>query len=170
MAQKIQFIVTVIHKPDLLIFDEPFTGFDPINTNLIKNEIKELNKNGATVIFSTHRMESVEEICDHIALINESSKVLEGTVRDIKNDFKNNTFKIALSNGSENIKLSNQFEILHVKPNHGILEYTVQVKESFGPNDLLKEMTSHGDVYHFEEMVPTVNDIFIQTVEQSSKK
>src|SRR5690606_9169237 len=91
MQQKGQFVVTILHKPKLLIFDEPFTGFDPINTNLIKKEILELQKNGSTIIFSTHRMESVEELCDHIALINKSKKILDGSVRDIRQQFKTNT-------------------------------------------------------------------------------
>ena len=97
MAQKVQFIVTVLHKPKLLIFDEPFSGFDPINANLIKDEILQLNKEGATVIFSTHRMESVEELCEYITLINKSNKILDGNLDEIKKDFKTNTFEVAVS-------------------------------------------------------------------------
>src|SRR5690606_17293352 len=96
MAQKIQFVVTVLHEPKLLIFDEPFSGFDPINADIIKDEILRLKNNGATVIFSTHRMESVEELCDHIALIHKSNKILDGNLIDIKKQFKTNTFEVGL--------------------------------------------------------------------------
>ena len=110
MAQKVQFIVTVLHKPKLLIFDEPFSGFDPINANLIKDEILQLNKDGATVIFSTHRMESVEELCEYITLINKSNKILDGKLDDIKSDFKTNTFEIAV-NSLESQVLKKELEL-----------------------------------------------------------
>ena len=166
MAQKIQFIVTIIHQPELIIFDEPFTGFDPINTNLIKEEIKELNKNGATIIFSTHRMESVEEICNHIALINNSKKVLEGRLTDIKEKYRTHTFQVGLHNFNSNkVELSPNFNVLDAKEVHGVKTITVKVKDGVSPNLLLQEVSAFGEVYRLEERIPCVNDIFIKTVE-----
>jgi len=166
MAQKIQFIVTVIHQPQLLIFDEPFTGFDPINTNLIKDEILELNKNGATIIFSTHRMESVEEVCNHIALINKSKKVLEGSLNDIKQQYRTHTFKVGLHNANgKEVSLSANFNVLDVKDKHEVKTITVKVKDGVSPNLLLQEISTFGEVYQLEEVIPSVNDIFIKTVE-----
>ncbi len=165
MAQKIQFIVTVVHDPKLLIFDEPFSGFDPINTELIKQEIKNLNENGATIIFSTHRMESVEEICNHIALINQSKKVLEGSVKEIKEKYRSNTFKVELHNTKNSIKLSDAFEVLENTHSSGYLNLKVKLKDGDSPNRLVQEVSPFGDIYHLEEVIPTVNDIFIKTVE-----
>jgi ABC-2 type transport system ATP-binding protein len=168
MAQKIQFIVTVVHDPKLLIFDEPFSGFDPINTELIKQEIKNLNENGATVIFSTHRMESVEEICDHIALINNSKKVLEGSVKQIKEKYRTNTFKIELHNTKAVVQLNDSFDILENRGSSGIVNLKVKLKNGESPNKLIKEVSPFGDIYHLEEVIPTVNDIFIKTVETTA--
>lgn len=168
MAQKIQFIVTVVHDPKLLIFDEPFSGFDPINTELIKQEIKNLNANGATIIFSTHRMESVEEICNHIALINQSKKVLEGSVKEIKENYRSNTFQVELHNAKDSVKLSKDFEVLENEHSSGILSLKVKLKDGESPNKLVQEVSSFGDIYHLEEVIPTVNDIFIKTVETTA--
>lgn len=168
MAQKIQFIVTVVHDPKLLIFDEPFSGFDPINTELIKQEIKNLNANGATIIFSTHRMESVEEICNHIALINQSKKVLEGSVKEIKENYRSNTFQVELHNAKASVKLSESFEVLENEHSSGILSLKVKLNDGDSPNKLVQEVSSFGDIYHLEEVIPTVNDIFIKTVETTA--
>ncbi|MCC1484533.1 ABC transporter ATP-binding protein [Winogradskyella immobilis] len=171
-AQKIQFIVTVLHRPKLLIFDEPFSGFDPINANLIKDEILKLREEGSTVIFSTHRMESVEELCDHIALIHESNKILDGKLTDIKREYKSNTFEIGLqSNNKEALitSIKEQFEVLPAtfKNLHDDVKLNVKVKPETSPNDLLSFLTSKAEVHHFVEVIPSANDIFIQTVKNN---
>lgn len=172
MAQKIQFVVTVLHRPKLLIFDEPFSGFDPINANMIKDEILQLRDEGATVIFSTHRMESVEELCDHIALIHESNKILDGKLNDIKRQYKTNTFEVGLSTTNENeLKriLKSKFEISNAefKSLHEDLKLNIKVPKGDSPNDLLMYLTQKAQVNHFNELVPTASDIFIQTVKNN---
>ena len=171
-AQKIQFIVTVLHRPKLLISDEPFSGFDPINANLIKDEILKLREEGSTVIFSTHRMESVEELCDHNALIHESNKILDGKLTDIKREYKSNTFEIGLqSNNKEALiaSIKEQFEVLPAtfKNLHDDVKLNVKVKPETSPNDLLSFLTSKAEVHHFVEVIPSANDIFIQTVKNN---
>lgn len=163
MAQKVQFISTVLHNPKLLIFDEPFTGFDPINTNLIKSEILRLKEEGATVIFSTHRMESVEEICDHIALINKSQKILEGPLNEIQQTHKSNTYRARLSaqNGTE-IKLGTGSLVEQKKQGS---QHLLKIKFEGNSNQLLTSLMELGTVLSFEEEIPSVNDIFIQKVE-----
>lgn len=169
MAQKIQFIVTVVHKPKLLIFDEPFTGFDPINTNLIKQEIRELNKNGATIIFSTHRMETVEELCDHIALINNAKKILEGPLKTIRGDYRNNTFRVGFREevGDLQTGLPANISLLKTTKENELFEATFRLAEGMAPNDLISFLTQKHQIFHFEEVVPSVNDIFIQKVQAS---
>jgi len=169
MAQKIQFVVTVLHQPKLLIFDEPFSGFDPINANLIKDEILRLRDEGATIIFSTHRMESVEEMCDHIALIHESNKVLDGKLIDIKRAYKSNTFEIGLiASNSDNIRsiISEKFEIspTSFKSINNELQYKIKIPERSSVNDLVNYLTTLGQLTHFSEVIPSANDIFIETV------
>lgn len=166
MAQKIQFIVTVVHQPKLLIFDEPFTGFDPINTNLIKDEIKALNKKGATIIFSTHRMESVEELCDHIALINKSEKILEGNVNDVRNQYRNNTFTVGFREpiGELQANLPAGIELLDTTKNKDLHQITFTLGNNLKPNDLISFITQNHQIYQFEEVIPSVNDIFIKNV------
>lgn len=171
-AQKIQFIVTVLHKPKLLIFDEPFSGFDPINANLIKDEILQLRDEGATVIFSTHRMESVEELCDHIALIHKSNKVLDGKLNDIKREFKTNTFEIGLqSKNSEAVmsEIKNNFEVLPAtfRNLYDDIKLNVKIDDKTSPNDLLSFLTAKAEVHHFVEVIPSASDIFIQTVKNN---
>ena len=173
MAQKIQFIVTVLHQPKLLIFDEPFSGFDPINANLIKDEILQLRDEGATVIFSTHRMESVEELCDHIALIHQSNKILDGNLIDIKRKHKTNTFEVGLS--SINLKdlekqISARFDIspADFRSLENDLKLNIKLKASETPNDLLTFLNANAYVNHFVEVIPNANDIFIQTVKNNS--
>lgn len=173
MAQKIQFIVTVLHQPKLLIFDEPFSGFDPINANLIKDEILQLRDEGATVIFSTHRMESVEELCDHIALIHQSKKILDGNLIDIKRKHKTNTFEVGLS--SSNLRdlerqISAHFDIspADFRSLENDLKLNIKLKASETPNDLLTFLNANAYVNHFVELIPNANDIFIQTVKNNS--
>ena len=172
MAQKIQFVVTVLHQPKLLIFDEPFSGFDPINANLIKDEILRLREEGATVIFSTHRMESVEELCDDIALIHKSNKILDGKLVDIKRQYKINTFEVGIhATNKEALKaeLSQKFDVslANFKTLENDLKLNIKLNDGVKPNDLLSYLTSKGDVSHFVELIPSVNDIFIQTVKNS---
>ena len=169
MAQKIQFVVTVLHEPKLLIFDEPFSGFDPINANLIKDEILHLRDQGATVIFSTHRMESVEELCDHIALIHQSNKILDGKLIDIKRQYRNNTYEVGLiaSNPVQaEASLREKFDLgtADFKTINDELQYTIKIPESASANDLVQYLTQLGLVTHFVEVVPSANDIFIETV------
>ncbi len=161
MSQKLQFVTTVLHEPKLVILDEPFSGLDPVNSNLIKDEIFNLAQNGSTVIFSTHRMEQVEEICDHIALVNKGKKILDGTVRQVKQDFKENLFSIGVdqmpsSNGAT------PFEILSSKDH----SFVVRIKEGSRPNDVLQYLLQNGSAIHsFNEILPSLNDIFIKLVE-----
>lgn len=179
-AQKIQFVVTVMHNPKLLIFDEPFSGFDPINANLIKDEILQLREDGATVIFSTHRMESVEELCDHIALIHQSNKILDGEINTIKRQYKNNTYEVGVevvdspsgqSSGfaKVNKELASQFSTkpAQFKSLGNELKLKIQLEPKVSPNNLLQTLQKYGQVTHFKEVIPSVNDIFIQTVNQS---
>lgn len=168
MAQKIQFVVTVLHKPKLLILDEPFSGFDPVNANLIKDEIIALNKQGTSIIFSTHRMESVEEMCDHIALIHKSNKLIEGKLVDVKKEFRTNSFQIGII--SPNVEglmydLTKKFKVspTHFKSLNDDVKLEVQLGEHHA-NELLSILTQNGQVTHFVEKIPSVNDIFIQTV------
>lgn len=172
MAQKIQFVVTVLHEPKLLIFDEPFSGFDPINANLIKDEILRLRDNGATVIFSTHRMESVEEMCDHIALIHQSNKILDGKLVDIKRAHRSNTYEVGLiaDNHSEvESSLKERFELFPAdfKTINDEFRSNVRIPDSEAANDLISYLTSKGQLTHFVEVVPSANDIFIQTVKNN---
>ncbi|GAB5557632.1 MAG: ABC transporter ATP-binding protein [Schleiferiaceae bacterium] len=169
MAQKIQFITTVLHDPELLIFDEPFSGFDPINTNLIKAEIQELRKNGATVIFSTHRMESVEEICDHIALINKSKKVLEGSVEQIRNDYRSHRYVISGIPASDAMDLPPSMLLESTKTNKGQVSLTVKVDPEITTNQLLHTLLPQMEIHDFKEEIPSVNDIFIQRVQGISQ-
>ena len=166
MAQKIQFIVTVLHEPKLLIFDEPFSGFDPINANIIKDEILKLKENGTSIIFSTHRMESVEELCDHIALIHRSEKILDGRLSDIKQAFKKNIFKVAIDTSSPSgvlDQLKNSFTILDAATSHGKLDFSVQLLNGTS-NELLHFLGTQGTIKSFTETIPSANEIFIRTV------
>ena len=168
MAQKIQFVVCVLHKPKLLIFDEPFSGFDPVNANIIKDEILKLRDDGATIIFSTHRMESVEELCDHIALIHKSNKLIEGKLDDVKRQFKTNSFEVGiLSDNVERLMYAITQKFSVGRSNFKSLNNELKLEIKLGnstPNDLLNILTQQGQVTHFVEKIPSVNDIFIQTV------
>ena len=161
MQQKIQFIATIVHKPRLLILDEPFTGLDPINTNLIKDEIRQLNEAGISIIFSTHRMEQVEEMCDHIALINQGKNVLYGEVQSIKNQYKQNLYRVEWQ-GDLPADFGQHFSITQ-QENHAV---TVKLHDEGESNKMLSHLIQKGvRITHFEEILPTFNEIFIRTVE-----
>jgi ABC-2 type transport system ATP-binding protein len=170
MAQKIQFVVCVLHIPKLLIFDEPFSGFDPVNANIIKDEILALQEQGSTIIFSTHRMESVEELCDHIALIHQSNKLIEGRLDDVKKQFRTNSFEVGiLTDNVEGLMLAITQNYTIQPTNFKSLNNELKLEINLGnslPNELLNLLTSRGQVTHFVEKIPSVNDIFIQTVSQ----
>lgn len=162
MQQKIQFITTVVHRPKLLILDEPFSGLDPLNTNLIKEEIDKLHESGVSIIFSTHRMEQVEEICEHIVLINKGQNVLEGKMSDIKNQFKRNLFKIEYE-GELPKDLLNHSTIIEEEDQ----SITIQVKQENQSNDVLRYLINKGVYIHaFNEILPTLNEIFIRQVNE----
>jgi ABC-2 type transport system ATP-binding protein len=165
MAQKIQFITTVLHKPKLLIFDEPFSGFDPINANLIKDEILSLKEKGTSIIFSTHRMESVEEVCDHIALIDKSKKILDGPIDQIRNEFKQSIYQVEFSSTNLGFlkHLPEKFECISKKLN--LVE--IKIKDSFSPSDLIRFLLNYSDIIAFNERIPTINEIFIRTVKEN---
>ncbi|SFG42699.1 ABC transporter ATP-binding protein [Pontibacter chinhatensis] len=165
MQQKVQFIATVLHEPSLIILDEPFSGFDPINANLIKDEILSLRERGATIIFSTHRMESVEELCDNIALINRSRKVLDGPVKEIKDTYKTDTYQV-IGNGQLMVT-SPDFEVLEQHSNHGIFRASIKLLNNTSPNDLLRYLIQRVEVHSFVELVPSINEIFIQKVKET---
>ncbi len=173
MAQKVQFIVTVLHQPKLLIFDEPFSGFDPINAQLIAKEILQLRDEGATIIFSTHRMESVEEMCDHIALIHQSHKIIDGKLADIKRQYRSNTYQLGLktTHAAEVEKLLQEKFVISqsdVKMLDAGITLDVKIPKEASPNELLSFVTKYGQVQHFVEMVPSANDIFMQAVTKNS--
>ncbi len=168
MAQKIQFVVTVLHQPKLLIFDEPFSGFDPVNANIIKDEILELKKKGSTIIFSTHRMESVEELCDEIALIHKSNKLLDGSLIDIKKQYRSNTFDLGINTQNKQqlkdfLNAKYQIEDTFFKSLDNELKLSVNLNGK-PVNELLQDLIPFGQITHFSEKIPSINDIFIQTV------
>ncbi|MGL6037507.1 MAG: ABC transporter ATP-binding protein [Soonwooa sp.] len=167
MAQKIQFVVTVLHRPKLLILDEPFSGFDPVNANLIKDQILKLKENGTTIILSTHRMESVEEMCDYVALINNSRKVLDGKVFDVREQFKQNIFSVTLSD-FDNSKFEN-FRNLHqlqdVKEENALVSFDFENVEN--RNLLLQDLMSIGNLRSFNEKIPSMNEVFINAVKSN---
>ncbi|MBA4196266.1 MAG: ABC transporter ATP-binding protein [Chitinophaga sp.] len=161
MSQKLQFVITVLHEPKLIILDEPFSGLDPVNANLIKDEIYGLAQRGSTVIFSTHRMEQVEEICDHIVLVNLGKKILDGSVNDVKQQFKENKFGIKLYEVPANLD-SSAFEVVDQKAN----ALTVKINEGFKSNDVLQFFIQQNlTIESFNEILPSLNDIFIHLVE-----
>ncbi|MGB5944113.1 MAG: ATP-binding cassette domain-containing protein [Leeuwenhoekiella sp.] len=181
-AQKVQFIVTVLHNPKLLIFDEPFSGFDPINANLIKDEILQLRDDGATVIFSTHRMESVEEMCDHIALIHRSQKILDGNLAEIKRQYRSNTFEVGLETQNDTFEELQELKMrvesissenwdinyAHFKTIHeNDLKLRISLPENVSVNFLLQELTQAGQLNHLKEVIPSVNEIFIKATKDS---
>lgn len=167
MAQKVQFIATILHDPKLIILDEPFSGFDPVNANLIKDEIMELRRNGATIIFSTHRMESVEELCDYIALINKSQKILDGKKTEIKNSHRDGTYLTATNAA---LQSSDVFEVLSsTETETGLFETVIKDTKLSGPNALLRSLIQSSEVHSFIERIPSINEIFISKVKGSEQ-
>ena len=163
MQQKIQFVATVLHEPELIILDEPFSGFDPINANLIKDEILDLKEKGCTIIFSTHRMESVEELCDHIALINKSKKILDGSKKSIKEQFKTHTYSV-MFDGQMGELPSDYVLIDQHTVEDGLQKATIKLQPNVSPNALIGELIQRVQVRSFGEDIPTMNDIFITAV------
>ncbi len=171
MAQKVQFIVTVLHQPKLLIFDEPFSGFDPINANIIKDEIIKLKENGTSIIFSTHRMESVEELCEYIALIHKSEKILDGKLSDIKRAYKNNVFEASLLIKNTESKdvilgLKNKYNIItsNFDNSENQLNFSVQLPSN-SSSEIVSYLNSLGNIINFQETIPSANEIFIKTIQ-----
>ncbi len=164
MAQKIQFVVTVLHQPILLSLDEPFSGFDPVNANLVKDQILQLKEQGTTIILSTHRMESVEELCDSVALINKSRKILDGKVFEVREKFKQNLFNVVLSDvNAENFEtLKNQYQLQEIKDKHGIISFDLNYNED--QNLLLNDLMKAGKIRSFDEKIPSMNEVFITAV------
>lgn len=166
MAQKIQFVVTVLHNPELLIFDEPFSGFDPVNANLIRDEILELKEKGTTILFSSHRMESVEELCDYVALIHNSKKILDGSVKDIRHKFKQGKFNIRITDIQSH-------DIEHLQSNHPIenlikmdneYSFSIKLSDRESSKSLISELSSKGTILSFYEEIPSMNEVFINAV------
>lgn len=162
MSQKLQFVTTVLHQPKMIILDEPFSGLDPVNSNLIKEEIFNLAQKGSTIIFSTHRMEQVEEICNHIVLINKGTKILDGTVSGVKQDFKENLFSIGSEHAIPEPGALSPYELVGRK--NGL--QVIRIREQRSPNDVLQHLISNGiSIHSFNEILPSLNDIFIRLVE-----
>jgi len=170
MQQKVQFLVTIIHEPKLLIFDEPFSGFDPINAGMLKDEIITQREKGATVIFSTHNMASVEELCDHITLINNAKVILNGPVREIKKAYKTNTFEVAYNNFSGNLSdiLPGSFTIIKEWQEHDLHTATIRIPENGNPNQLLSALIPNATLHSFTEQIPGMNEIFIRAVTEKT--
>ena len=166
MQQKIQFVVTVLHNPRLLIFDEPFSGFDPINAGIIKEEIIRMRNNGATIIFSTHNMASVEELCDHIALINKSNKILEGSMTDIKNQYRSHTYRVVLENASEPVgrMAGPGYVVTDEKSENNKTIASIRITDGSGTNRMISSLLNFGELISVQEIIPTMNDIFISMV------
>jgi len=163
MSQKLQFVTTVVHNPSLIILDEPFSGLDPVNANIIKDEIFRLAKEGATIIFSTHRMEQVEEICDHIILVNKGQKILDGTVGQIKQDFKENFFEIGFDQPI--LPEHTAIHLFEVKESHNN-NLRIKLNEGFSNNDVIQFFINKGlNIRSFNEVLPSLNDIFIRLVQ-----
>jgi len=164
MQQKVQFISTVLHQPELIILDEPFSGFDPINANLITDEILRLKANGCSIIFSTHRMESVEQLCDHIALINKSKKIIEGPIHEIRNQYKDHTFTVRHTTPLTD---SHLFKVLSTKEVYGSLVSNIELQNDVSNNALLQQLISQSDISRFEENIPGMQDVFMRAVNSS---
>ncbi|MNJ95213.1 putative ABC transporter ATP-binding protein YxlF [compost metagenome] len=170
MQQKVQFVATVIHQPQLIILDEPFSGFDPVNANIIKEQILRLNQEGATIIFSTHRMETVEELCDNIALINRSKKILDGSVQAIKKEYRNQTYRLEYTASEDNFLLSDDtlFEVITSTKHEKTYITTIQLNNNSHINDVLMRFIPQIQLNQLIEIVPSMADIFIQKVTQVS--
>ncbi len=168
MAQKVQFVTTILHEPELLIFDEPFSGFDPINANMLKQEIIDLKKKGATIIFSTHNMASVEELCDHITLINQSRNILEGHIDDIRKKYKSNIYEISFNGEVEKLEksLNQYYEIIDKTKVDGHSAVRIKLLHQTNENELLSLIIPAVEIISFKELIPSMNDIFIKVVNE----
>lgn len=171
MQQKVQFIVTVIHQPELLILDEPFSGFDPINAELIKNEITDLRKNGATVIFSTHNMGSVEELCDQIALLNQAEKILDGSVKAIRKTYRSNIYKISFKGNVIGFThaMWTGAEVLEKHSEEEVHTFTIRLLNNVTPNQIIQAVLPNHEIVAFNELIPSMNDIFIRKVNEGNQ-
>lgn len=171
MQQKVQFVITILHEPKLLIFDEPFSGFDPINANLLKNEILELKRKGSTIVFSTHNMSSVEELCDHISLINKSEVILEGQIFEIKKTYRTNVYEFSYSGDAGKLQngLDPSYELLTNSVENHIHYASIKTQTEDTDNRLLKELIPLVNIYSFNELIPSMNDVFIRVVEETNK-
>lgn len=172
MQQKLQFIVTVLHEPELLIFDEPFSGFDPINVEMLKDEILRMRDQGSTIIFSTHNMSSVEELCDHIALIDRSKKILDGKVREIRKQYRSNLYSITYDrlDGGISAFLDDRFSIVDESGDDDHRYASVRITGNCSSQDLLKQIVGKINIQSYHEVLPTMNDIFISVVRENEKK
>jgi ABC-2 type transport system ATP-binding protein len=169
MQQKVQFITTVVHKPSLLIFDEPFSGFDPINAHLIKQEVLKLREQGATILFSTHNMGSVEELCDHIALINKSYKIVDGPTEKIREAYKSNMFEITYQGDMEKVNEAlKKYRILKHTEEREVKHLTVEFVNGSANNELIQMLLPVAQIVSFEEVIPSMNDVFIKAVESAN--
>ncbi|HTI57779.1 ATP-binding cassette domain-containing protein [Mucilaginibacter sp.] len=168
MQQKAQFVATVLHEPDLIILDEPFSGFDPVNAELIKDEILELNRKGATILFSTHRMESVEELCNSIALIHLSHKILDGKVKAIRNSYRNNTYLVEYTGTKLDANIAQPFELLDEMPDDDRYRMKISLKAGSDANDVLKYLLPKVQINMLQEVIPSMNEVFIETVNKKS--
>lgn len=171
MAQKVQFIVTILHEPSLLIFDEPFSGFDPINATLLKEEILRLKEKGATIIFSTHNMSSVEELCDHITLINNGKAMIEGPTEEVRKNYRQNLVSIDFSGNAETVEkiLKEQFELHKFEAINNHYSARVKTGENQSLNQVLDAIIEHCHIHGCRELLPSMNDVFIQVVNQQKQ-
>jgi len=169
MQQKVQFVTTVLHEPQLLIFDEPFTGFDPINVKQIKDEILFLREKGATIIFSTHNMSSVEELCDNITLINKAHTILEGSIDDIRNDWAGNEYEAVFA-GEVTPEGNHHFSVIDSSFEEGKTSVRISASEERDTNEIIKALTAAGKIISFNPALPTMNEIFIRVVETKNKE
>ncbi|MDX9697833.1 MAG: ABC transporter ATP-binding protein [Bacteroidales bacterium] len=169
MQQKVQFITTVVHEPKLLIFDEPFSGFDPINANMLKQEILDMKAKGATIIFSTHNMSTVEDLCDHITLINKSKNILQGNINDVRNQYKSNTYEVLFNGETEKLEktLNNHYEIIDRLTVKGKNAVRIKLLHQTSENELLSLMIPAIEILSFNEVMPSMNDIFIKVVNEN---
>jgi ABC-2 type transport system ATP-binding protein len=171
MQQKVQFIITILHEPKLLIFDEPFSGFDPINANLLKQEILELQKKGSTIIFSTHNMGSVEELCDHITLINNAKNLLEGPIDKIRHEYKSNIYEITFNGEYQKLEsaINEHYQILEQKKINGYNGVRIKLLHQTNENELLSLIIPAVEIISFNEIIPSMNDVFIKVVNENKK-
>jgi ABC-2 type transport system ATP-binding protein len=168
MAQKVQFISTVIHEPEFIILDEPFSGFDPVNSDVIRDEILRLHTNGATILFSTHRMDTVEELCSHVVLIDKAKKVLDGSAAEIKNQFRKNIFMVETKAAIDFTDLPWQPETMNSEKDNRFYS-SFKLGEGQSPNELLSDLILKNQVIGFQEELPTFHDIFVQVVTQNQE-